>query len=321
MMFAPPQTSIRLLGIDGGGTTTEAWLAEPGGHLLGCGTAGPSNAKAVGSEAAYRALDTAIRSAFHAAGLTPTPVEVICLGLAGFDRPDDRKVLNEWAEHAGWAHSILLVNDGDLVIAAGTPEGWGVGVIAGTGSIAVGRTKDGRTARAGGWGHLIGDEGSAYGVVLDALRLVARRADGRDTQLVGHDPLTERICAALSAANAAQIVTKIYSPAFTRARLASLAPEVLAACAEAPDTADRLLTPAGVALAEIVGAAARSLGWTSGVLPLAMAGGFLLSAELVRQRMISQLMRQGYEPDITAVTNPVRGALVLAEQAIKLPNS
>ena len=80
-----------------------------------------------------------------------------------------------------------------MVIAAGTTEGWGVGVIAGTGSIAVGRTKDGQTARAGGWGHLIGDEGSAYSVVLDALRLVARRADGRDTQVVGRDPLTERM--------------------------------------------------------------------------------------------------------------------------------
>ena len=179
-----------MLGIDGGGTTTEAWLAEPGCHVLGRGTAGPSNAKAVGQEAALQSLDTAIRSAFHAAGLTPEPVDVICLGLAGFDRPDDRKILREWAEHAGWARSILIVNDGDLVIAAGTPEGWGVGVIAGTGSIAVGRTKDGRTARAGGWGHLIGDEGSAYRVVLDALRLVARRTDGRDARLAAHDLLT-----------------------------------------------------------------------------------------------------------------------------------
>ena len=153
--------SIRLLGIDGGGTTTKAWLAEPGCRVLGQGTAGPSNAKSVGLEAARWALNTAIHRAFHAAGLTPHSVNSICLGLAGLDRPDDRKILGEWAEEACWAHKILLVNDGDLVIAAGTPEGWGIGVIAGTGSIAVGRTKDGRTARAGGWGHLIGDEGSA----------------------------------------------------------------------------------------------------------------------------------------------------------------
>ena len=210
------RTSVRLLGIDGGGTTTEAWLAEPGCHVLGRGTAGPSNAKAVGPEAARRALDAAIRGAFHAAGLTSSPVDVICLGLAGFDRPDDRKILAGWADEAGWARRIVMVNDGDLVVAAGTPEGWGVGVIAGTGSIAVGRAKDGRTARAGGWGHLIGDEGSAYGIVLEALRLVARRADGRASRPPGRDPLTERVCTALGVVEASQIVTTIYSPEFSR---------------------------------------------------------------------------------------------------------
>ena len=92
------------------------------------------------------ALDAAIRAVFDAAGLEPAPVDVACLGLAGFDRPDDRAVLAGWADEACVARRLVLVNDGDLVVAAGTPEGWGVGVIAGTGSIAVGRTPDGRTA-------------------------------------------------------------------------------------------------------------------------------------------------------------------------------
>ena len=293
MTVTTARTSVRLLGIDGGGTTTEAWLAEPGCHVLGRGTAGPSNAKAVGPEAARWALDTAIRGAFHAAGLTSSPVDVICLGLAGFDRPDDRKILAGWADQAGWARRIVMVNDGDLVVAAGTPEGWGVGVIAGTGSIAVGRAKDGRTARAGGWGHLIGDEGSAYGIVLEALRMVARRADGRAPRPPGRDLLTERVCAALGVTEASQIVTTIYSPEFSRARIASLAPEVLAACTEAPETGEQLLIPAGAALAETVAAVARSLGWASGVLPLAVAGGFLLSAAIVRQGMIDDLTRRG----------------------------
>ena len=108
------------------------------------GAAGPSNAKSVGLEAARRALDGAIGAAFVDAGIEPVPVEVACLGLAGFDRPDDRKILVGWADEARLASRLVLVNDGDLVVAAGTPEGWGVGVIAGTGSIAVGRA---------GWAH------------------------------------------------------------------------------------------------------------------------------------------------------------------------
>jgi len=316
MTASSAETSVRFLGVDGGGTSTEAWLAEPGGRVLGRGTSGPSNAKAVGLEAARRALESAIRAAFDDAGLAPAPVAVACLGLAGFDRPDDRKVLAGWADEARLADRLVLVNDGDLVVAAGTPEGWGVGVIAGTGSIAVGRTPDGRTARAGGWGHLIGDEGSAYALVLDALRLVARRADGRDSRPPGPDPLTERLCRALGAAPASRIVTALYAPDFNRARIAALAPEVLAACAEAPDDGARLLAPAGAALAEMVAAVARSLGWPSGVLPLAAAGGFLLSAATVRQAMIDGLTRQGYQPAVTPVPDPARGAVILAERAL-----
>lgn len=306
----------RLLGVDGGGTTTEAWLAEPGLRILGRGTGGPSNAKAVGQAAARQALDAAIRAAFDDAGLEPAPVDVACLGLAGFDRPDDRKILAGWADEARLTHRLALVNDGDLVVAAGTPEGWGVGVIAGTGSIAVGRTPDGRNARAGGWGHLIGDEGSAYALVVDALRLVARRADGRDPRPPGRDPLTERLCNALGAAQPSQIVTAIYAPDFTRARIAALAPEVLAACTEVPDDGARLLAPAGAALAETVAAVARSLGWSSGVLPLAMAGGFLLSATAVRQTMVDDLTQLGYQPVVTPVPDPARGAVILAERAL-----
>ena len=72
------------MGIDGGGTATEAWLAEAGLRILGRGTSGPSNAKAVGLEAARRALDAAIGAAFEDAGLELAPVDVACLGLAGF---------------------------------------------------------------------------------------------------------------------------------------------------------------------------------------------------------------------------------------------
>ena len=160
------------------------------------------------------------------------------------------------------ARRLVLVNDGDLVVAAGTPEGWGVGVIAGTGSIAVGRTPDGRTARAGGWGHLIGDEGSAYLLRPGRAppggppRRWPRPPTGRDrARPPTRSPI--RLCKALGVARASQIVTALYAPDFTRARIASLAPEVLAACDESPEDAARLLPPAGAALAETVAAVAR----------------------------------------------------------------
>lgn len=306
-----------LLGVDGGGTSTVAWLAEPQCKILGRGRAGPSNAKAVGLEAARAAIDGAICEAFEDARLPRAPVDVACLGLAGFDRPSDRDVLAAWCRDAGWANRLVTANDGDLVIAAGTPEGWGIGVIAGTGSIAVGRTPDGRTARAGGWGYKIGDEGSGHAVVLDALRLVVRRADGREQRPSGRDLLTERLCTTLGVTQPSQIVTAIYAPDFDRARMAALAPEVLAACAASPDDSHRLLAPAGAALGEMAIAVARSLGWFTGELPLAVAGGFLLSAPAVLDAMLDRLTRAGYRVASSPVPDPVRGAVFLAERALR----
>lgn len=305
-----------LLGVDGGGTSTDAWLAAPGGAVLGRGKAGASNAKAVGADRARAALGAAIAAAFVDAGLDPRPADSACLGLAGFDRPDDRAVLARWSAEQGWARRLTHANDGDLVVAAGTPEGWGVGLIAGTGSIAVGRTPDGRTARAGGWGHLIGDEGSAYDVVLSALRLVARRADGREPRPTGPDRLTETLCAALGAPEPSRIVPVLYDPVFDRARIAGLAPAVLDAARDDPALSRLLLHPAAAALAAMTTAVARALGLNSGRLPLALAGGFLLSAAAVSRALLDDLRGAGYDVDATPVPEPVRGAVVLAERAL-----
>jgi N-acetylglucosamine kinase-like BadF-type ATPase len=307
-----------LLGVDGGGTSTLAWLADEGGKVLGRGRAGPSNAKApgVGQEGARAALSESIALAFTDAGLPPAPVRVACLGLAGFDRPDDRRLLEDWSGRSSWAERLIVVNDGDLVIAAGTPDGWGLGVIAGTGSIAVGRNPRGRTARAGGWGPLIGDEGSAYVVALAALRLVARRADGREAVEGPRDPLTERLCAELALGGPGEIVTAIYSERYDRARIAALAPAVLEAARDEPDLVARLLEPAGRELAEMVMSVARELGLSPGVVPLALGGSFLLAAAEISRTLIAALRRAGVEPETTRVGEPVRGALVLAGRAL-----
>jgi N-acetylglucosamine kinase-like BadF-type ATPase len=118
-----------------------------------------------------------------------------------------------------------------------------------------------------------------------------------------------------------EIVTAIYAQDFDRSRIASLAPEVVAACAACPDTSLRLLYTAGEALAEMVVAVARSLGWLSGALPVGAAGGFLLSAAPILPAMTESLARQGYQASVTRVPDPVRGALVLAERALAVAPS
>ena len=304
-----------LLGIDGGGTSTQAWLSDPEGKVIGTGVASASNAKAVGLEAARLALGVAILSAFDSAKIEPQEVEVACFGVAGFDRPEDRKVLEDWNQDEQWAKKLVLVNDGDLVVAGGTPEGWGVGIIAGTGSIAVARTKDGRKARAGGWGHLIGDEGSAYTVALEALRLVARRRDGRELR-GDNDELEKRLCGELGVESTDKIVLALYSSRFDRGAIARLAPSVVEAAGEDLDVIDKVLLPAGAALAEMVLAVHRQLDWPLGPVPLALAGSFLLSSVEVRRGLLTALSSSEVEFVPTSCHEPVRGALLLARKAL-----
>ncbi|HWE35662.1 MAG TPA: BadF/BadG/BcrA/BcrD ATPase family protein [Isosphaeraceae bacterium] len=320
-------TTPLLLGVDGGGTTTTAWLADAEGQVLGDGTGGPSNLQGIPAEAALAALDEAIAAAFADAGLAQTTVAAACLGLAGSDRDSARSILEGWAGRMRLADRLVLATDADLVLAAGTPDGNGVAVIAGTGSIAVGRSPDGRKARAGGWGSWLGDEGSAFAVAVAGLRLALRRFDGREALGVlkakpkpkptGPDALTRRLCEALGVADPSGFVDAIGGGRDV-ARIAALAPEVVAAADDDPDVLGWVLEPAGFELGRAALAVARALDWQGAPLPLAMAGGFLLGAEPVAGAMLGYLRRfAGLEIVPARVPEPVLGAVALAKQALK----
>jgi N-acetylmuramic acid 6-phosphate etherase len=304
---APAPSEELYLGIDGGGTHTVALLAGRGGAVLGRGTAGPSNRQAVGTARALAALDEAVSAAFAAAGRTRGPVASACLGLAGADRAEDQAVLREWAARARLAGQVDVTSDAAILLAAGTPEGWGLVLIAGTGSIAFGRAADGRRARAGGWGHLLGDEGSAYALVMAALQAVARAADGRGPAT----GLTERLLAGLGVPQPQGLIAAVYRGGRDRADLAALAPLVVEA-AQDDAVAARVVEEGAQELARAGAAVAGQLGW-DGPVPLALAGGLLLGSAGYRERVLGGLRSLGVQPGAVArVEEPARGALQVA---------
>ena len=300
-----------VLGFDGGGTRTVALLASrrPNGEwkLLGRGEAGPSNRQAVGTPAALAALDAAADQAFAAAGKKRGPVRAACLGLAGAGRPKDQEVVREWAARTRLAATVDVLEDAALLLAAGSPDGWGVAVVAGTGSMAYARGADGRTARAGGWGPLLGDEGSGYAIALAGLRAAARAADGR----AAATPLTDRLLAACGLTRPEELVGVVYRGG-DRATLAALAPVVLDAADSGDTVAGEIATAAAAELAAAAAAAARSLG-LGARFPVALAGGLLASCTTYRARFLAALAERGLHADpVTIVTEPAEGALRLA---------
>ncbi|MEO7003328.1 MAG: BadF/BadG/BcrA/BcrD ATPase family protein [Ktedonobacterales bacterium] len=177
------------LGLDGGGTKTLAVVVDATGAERGRAVAGSANHQAVGVARAVAHIRMAVAGALAQAGVV-APDQAPCvagwLGIAGLDGPADHDLLLPHLR--ALADSVHLTNDAELPLAA-LPDGAGVALVAGTGSIALGRNAQGRFARAGGWGHLLGDEGSGYDIGRQALQAVVRAADGR-ARLAGEASVT-----------------------------------------------------------------------------------------------------------------------------------
>jgi N-acetylglucosamine kinase-like BadF-type ATPase len=173
--------------------------------------------------------------------------------------------------------------------------------------MAYARGSGGRTARAGGWGHLFGDEGSGYAIALAGLRAAARAADGRAPAT----SLTGRLLAALGLNRPEELVAAVYRGC-DRASLAALAPVVLEVAAGGDPVADEIVRSAAAELAAATAAAARSLDFGESY-PVAMAGGLLVSSAAYRERFMTALAERGLRADpATVVAEPAEGAVRLA---------
>ncbi|MDB4893831.1 MAG: hypothetical protein JWN15_93, partial [Firmicutes bacterium] len=148
-----------VLGIDGGGTKTRCLAADGAGCILGEGLAGPSNYQVLGMDGAVAAVMAAVAEALGVAGADLADVEAVCAGLAGVGRPEDHAVMTAALPFAAPV-KLRVVPDAHIALAGALGGQPGAVVISGTGSIAYGIDAGGRTARAGGWGWLLGDEGS-----------------------------------------------------------------------------------------------------------------------------------------------------------------
>src|ERR1700681_4866894 len=176
------------LGIDGGGSKTSCLIGDET-SVLGAGTGAASNVVRVGEAQARESLATAIRQACRVANLEPSQISNVCVGLAGAARPEINELVKDIVSEviAGEIkpNEVRVVGDMVIVLEAAFGSGPGVIVIAGTGSIAYGRNGEGQTARAGGWGFAISDEGSGHWIGRAVVAAAIRACDGGEGQNVG----------------------------------------------------------------------------------------------------------------------------------------
>lgn len=293
-----------IIGIDGGGTKTVACAADLSGRLLGRTEQGPANHHTIGLPAFAALIGSLVSELSSAAGLAAADLALVSLGLAGADRDHDRRLLTGALAGLRLPCLCLVHSDARIALAAGLGDRpSGIVLIAGTGSIAYGVNDRGETFRAGGWGHLVSDEGSGYDIGRQAIARGLKAQEGRDIP----SGLLAVIMDRLGAADLAALIGFIYSPATAKADIAALAPVVLAAAADGDELAADIVAAAARDLAGLVLSVQGRAFPASRPVPVALYGGLLLASPLLRDLLTARLA--GRVELLPPGPEPVMGAL------------
>ena len=257
---------MHVLGLDAGGSKTVGVLADDRGAAISEARGPGANLQGAGEAGVERVLRAVVDRALGGRAVAPA---AICLGIAGVDRPDDARAATAILHRICAGARALVVNDALIALVAGVDDAPGIVVIAGTGSIVYGRNAANLAARAGGWGHILGDEGSGYWIGREALAAVVRAADGRGPST----RLTADALAHFRLDDVTGLVRIVYDRALPRRSVAALGPIVQQACREGDAIALWILERAAGELASAAKAVATRLEMRGDAFIFVLAGG------------------------------------------------
>jgi N-acetylglucosamine kinase len=296
-----------VIGIDAGGTKTVGLLADETGEVLAEVRGSGANLQTHGELEVEKVFDDIVEAL--AQGRT---ISAVGLGIAGVDRPHDEAVIRGILRRLGHRENVRVVNDAAIALVAGAPDGIGIVVLAGTGSISYGQDRAGASARAGGFGFLLADEGSGYWLGHQALRATVRAADGRGpgTRIM---PI---VFEALEVSSVSELVPRVYEKGLPKHRIAALASLVQRAYDEGDAVAAALIESGARELALAARAVERQLALGDGPFPVVLAGGAFKACPSMVAPLEKHLDLPGARPVLLEV-EPARGAVRLALDLLK----
>jgi N-acetylglucosamine kinase-like BadF-type ATPase len=300
--------SALYVGIDGGGTRTRAVVAGEDLVVRGRGTTGPSNASRGALARVMEVIHEAFDDSLSAAGVGQAEIRGICCGIAGVEATGLRQRLQWGLEKIFGYGRIQVTSDARIALAGATdgPEGTpAIVLIAGTGAIAFGRNAKGEEARAGGWGPLLGDEGSGYAIAREGLMAVVRELDGRGPATL----LRTSVLSSEGVSSPAELLQKLHR-ADGSSEVAAFFSLVLDAARQGDEPSRQIFQRAGEELGLAVLTVVRKLGMEETHFPVATVGGVFAAGEMILDPIRSVLgpvapaARIGpaaYPPEIGAV--------------------
>ncbi|MEH2237195.1 N-acetylglucosamine kinase [Nostoc sp.] len=312
-----------VLGIDGGGSKTVCVLMDDLRQVLGRGEAGPSNYQSIGIEATLQSIQLAVHNAVEATIITNTVnIDAICLGLAGVGRAADIEVVKGLVQELQknkflsitWAlqpANIIIVNDALIALVGGIGQPVGIVVAAGTGSIVFGRNHQGHTKRVGGWGYILGDEGSAYKIAIAGMNAALKSYDRREMST----SLVEGFKQHLDLENIEDLIEVVYRRGWGVKQIAALAPIVDLAAASGDIVANMIIDNAVKELAKATSTVIDAIFSSDSVLEVVTTGSVWRGRCKMHERFTASIVKKF--PEVKVIFpryEPAYGAGLLALQ-------
>ncbi|MCY4397924.1 MAG: hypothetical protein OXE96_01070 [Gemmatimonadetes bacterium] len=292
------------IGVDGGGTRSRAMAGDAHGRELGAAGGGPGLIDASDPGGAVREVASVVQAAAAAAGVE-LPVRALWAGLAGSGHEGARTAAEEGLRDLGLAERVAVGSDVDAAHADAFGTGAGMLLVVGTGSNLRAVDPRGEVLMVGGWGALLGDEGSGYRVGLDGVRAVLRSADGREPETA----LTAALLSSTGTAGPSGLAA--WAIGATKGEIAALFSPVATAARQGDTVAARVIHHAlGGIRALMEAALARTSGWEARP-PIAFVGGVVGEGGRLAEAVAEIASELGYEV-LPGPVVPERGAVKLA---------
>lgn len=295
-------------GIDGGGTNTRIRIVDANNRELSYLQGASSNIYSVGAEQALQNIKQLILNACASQNLPLVSLTKGCIGSAGLQRPYERKLFENMLSELLPQAQVRLCTDAEIMLVGGLDALEGYSLTCGTGSIALGRKKDGTLVRAGGLGYMLGDEGSALWIAYEAIKRSMRSREGRDLETNMLNALLQHF----SLDKSSEFIQFLHQN-FDKARIASACPLVFAAMEQKDTLACDIIQKAIQELLALVQSVQKQLPLNNAKLVL---GGGIFENNKHFRNLFQETLSSHPElpPGILPIHSAVHGALLLAEE-------
>jgi N-acetylglucosamine kinase-like BadF-type ATPase len=300
-----------VIGVDGGGTKTEFVLMDYSGNIIGRARGDSTNYQVVGGKKLKEELLKGFTALMNSTNITINKIDRLYLGLAGAGRESDRKEIIALFIETEFDKKITVDSDAMVALAGAFGTGPGIIIIAGTGAICFGKSSDGKIVRAGGWGYLLGDEGSGYFIGREAIIAALKDLDGRGEKTKLRSSLEKHF----KLGSIDQIIPNIYQNRIDRIAIADCAPIVFELTNQGDAIAEEIIRRTGKELGILAKAVAQQLNFERDEIKVALVGSIFKQKDLLINEISKELYEVCWNIEISdPMFEPQYGAALLALQ-------